>query len=151
MLTNIESSAFEFLNTQFNFFSGKYNLMAINKSQNNNLFAEYHADLKEDGFHIFSKKKSKIIGFYPKEFPKYDEEIDISSLKKGDIVTIRAFFLVSKVPVFQADGGYIDLEIEFIDGETIWGNILTELPPQFPLAKGTSIELSIDEIMNVVK
>lgn len=125
--------------------------MAINKNQNTDLFPEYHADLEEEGFHIFSKKKSMIKGFYPKEFPKYDEEIDLSSLKKGDIITIRAFFLVSKVPVFQADGGYIDLEIEFIDGETIWGNILTELPPHFPLAKGTSIELSLDEILKVVK
>ena len=125
--------------------------MTINNSQNNNLFTEYHADLEEEGFHIFSKKKSKIRGFYPKEFPKYDVDIDLSSLKKGDIVTIRVFFLVSRDPVFQADGGYIDLEIEFIDGETIWGNILTELPPQFPLAKGTSIELSIDEILKVIK
>jgi len=125
--------------------------MTINNSQSNNLFSEYHADLKEEGFHIFSKKKSKIRGIYPKEFPKYDEEIDISSLKEGDNVTIRVFFLVSRDPVFRADGGYIDLEIEFIDGETIWGNILTELPSQFPLAKGTSIELSIDEILNVVK
>jgi hypothetical protein len=120
-------------------------------NQNEDLFPEYHADLKEEGFHIFSKKKSKIRGFYPKEFPKYDEEIDISTLKEGDIVTARVFFLVSRDPVFRADGGYVDLEIEFIDGETIWGNILTELPPQFPLAKGTSIELSIDEILNVVK
>ncbi len=120
-------------------------------NQNIDLFPEYHSDLKEEGFHIFSKKKSKIKGFYPKEFPKYDEEIDLSSLKKGDIVTIRVFFLVSRVPVFRADGGYVDLDIEFIDGETIWGNILTELPPQFPLAKGTSIELSIDEILNVAK
>ena len=125
--------------------------MTINHSQNINLFPEYHADLEEEGFHIFSKRKSKIIGFYPKEFPTYDEEINLSNLKKGDIVTIRVFFLVSKDPVFRADGGYIDLEIEFIDGETIWGNILTELPPQFPLAKGTSIELSIDEILNIVK
>ncbi len=125
--------------------------MTINTSQNNNLFAEYHADLKEEGFHIFSKKKSKIKGFYPEEFPKYDDEIDLSSLKAGNVVTIRVFFLVSRDPVFRADGGYIDLEIEFIDGETIWGNILTELPPNFPLAKGTSIELSIDEILNVVR
>ena|GEM_PF-2399895 len=129
----------------------KDNLMAINKIQNNNLFTEYHADLKEDGFHIFSKKKSKIKGFYPEEFPKYDDEINLSSIKTGDIVTIRVFFLVSRGKVFRADGGYIDLEIEFIDGETIWGNILTELPSHFPLAKGTSIELSIDEILNVVK
>jgi len=125
--------------------------MAINDNQNEDLFSEYHADLKEEGFHIFSKKKSKTKGFYPKEFPKYDEEINISSLKEKDIVTIRVFFLVSRDPVFRADGGYIDLEIEFIDGETIWGNILTELPPQFPLAKGTSIELSIDEILYIAK
>lgn len=125
--------------------------MTRTSKKNDNLFPEYHADLEEDGFHIFSKKKSKIKGFYPKEFPKYDEEIDINSLKERDIVTIRVFFLVSRDPVFRADGGYIDLEIEFIEGETIWGNILTELPPQFPLAKGTSIELSIDEILNVVK
>lgn len=35
------------------------------------------------------------------------------------------------------------------DETTVWGNIVTELPPRFSLAKGTSIEIRIDEVLRV--
>lgn len=113
--------------------------------------SEFNGDLENEGYHIFSKKKSKIKGFYPSDVPHDNEEIDITDLKQSDCVTIRVFFLVSKVPLFRVDGGFLDLEIELIEGDVIYGNILTELPDHFPLAKGTTIELSIDEILHLIK
>jgi len=117
---------------------------------NNELHSEFNSDLKEEGFHVYSRNKSKIKGFYPKEFPSYDKEIDISKLEEGDFIIIRVFFLISKFPVFKADGGLIDLEIESIIDDVIYGNILTKLPDHFPLAQGTTIELSIDEIIKTI-
>ena len=114
-------------------------------------FSEFNKDLEREGFHIFSRINAKIKGYYPEEFPKENnKELDIKDLAEGDLVTIRVFFAVSKFPVFQADGGYIDLEIELIEDGIIYGNILTELPVNFPLAKNTTIELSIDEILKKV-
>jgi hypothetical protein len=114
-------------------------------------FSEFNKDLKREGFHIFSKKNAKIKGYYPEEFPKENnKELDIKDLVEGDLVTIRVFFVISKFPVFQADGGYIDLEIELIEDGIIYGNILTELPAKFPLAKNSTLELRIDEILKKV-
>ncbi len=119
-------------------------------STNLNPHKEFNADLEENGYHIFSKIKSKKKGFYPDKFPKYDD-IDISNLNEGDVVIIRIFFLISTSPVLRADGGYVDVEVESIENDIIWGNILTKLPDSFPLAKDTTIELNIDEILKIVK
>ena len=70
-----------------------------------------------------------------------------SDLKVDDRVTSRIFFVISKHPVLQVDGGYIDFEIEAIENGVIYGNILTLLPKSFPLAKGTTLELDINEIL----
>lgn len=113
--------------------------------------SEFNTDLEKEGYHVFAKNKSKIRGFYPNDVPCDYEEIDIIDLKKGDCVTIRVFFLISKVPVFRVDGGYVDLDIESIENDTIYGNILTEMPVHFPMAKGTTIELSIEEILQIIK
>jgi len=105
-------------------------------------------DLTENRYHIFSRKHAKNEGFYPNEFPSYDE-LDISDIKEGDTVTIRAFFPTSKTAMPQIDSGHIDLEVEYVDqhAKTLFGNILTELPATFELSKGTSIEVALDEVL----
>jgi hypothetical protein len=115
-------------------------------NQKNNPTAEFEADLEKDGFHIFSKIKNKIPSFYPSKFSDY-ELMPIEALKPDDRITIQAFFVISKQPFLQIDSGQIDLEIELIENDTIWSKIVTELPDAFPLAKGTTIALSIDEIL----
>jgi hypothetical protein len=111
---------------------------------------EFFDDISKEGFHIFSRRHAKTSGFYPNEFPSYPE-IKISKIKVGDAITIRAFFPTSKAAKPRIDSGYIDLEVEHLDrdAKTLFGNILTELPPTFALAKGTSIELDIDEVLFV--
>jgi hypothetical protein len=111
---------------------------------------DFSTDIVEEGFHIFSRENAKLKGFYPNQFPDYPE-FDISKIKIDDRVTIRAFFFKTKSSSSPIDSGHIDLEVEFIDYETqvITANILTELPAHFALSAGTSIELSVDEILQL--
>jgi hypothetical protein len=76
---------------------------------------------------------------------------DPASLKEGTRITIRAFFAMDKTLTPRVDSGLIDLEVEFVDPQTkkLFANILTELPSSFPLARGTSIELDLDEVLTV--
>jgi len=105
-------------------------------------------DLTENRFHIFSRKCAKNVGFYPNEFPSYDE-LNISDIKESDTITIRAFFPTSKKAMPQVDSGHIDLEVEYVDhhAKTLFGNILTELPATFALSKGTTIEVELNEVL----
>ncbi len=111
---------------------------------------EFFNDLTEDGFHVFSRQHAKSAGFYPNAFPSYPE-LDISDIKDGDTITIRAFFPTSKTAMPQIDSGHIDLEVEYVDhdAKTVFGNILTELPATFALSKGTTIEVNLDEVLFV--
>ncbi len=105
-------------------------------------------DLSEDGFHIFGRQHAKISGFYPNPFPSYPE-LGISDIKESDTITIRAFFPTSKTAMPQIDSGHIDLEVEYVDHDAkkIFGNILTELPATVSLSKGTTLELTLDEVL----
>ncbi len=103
-------------------------------------------DIKEDGYHVYSLNNAKIHGYYPREFSKYPE-VNLETLKNDDTVTIRVFFGIGTGENIQADGDYLDLKIEHIDGETIFAIILTELPKEFPLQIGGSLEIYEDEIL----
>jgi hypothetical protein len=103
--------------------------------------------MEEEGFAIYSKVKSRTPGYYPTEFPEF-EDIDINDIEVNDMMTIRAFFKIANGKQYRIDGGLIDIAIEAKEGDILWGNILTELPKSFPLQKGTTIELSIDELLH---
>ena len=66
----------------------------------NNPTAEFEADFENDGYHIFSREKNKIKDFYPNKF-SVNELIPIEALKTNDKITIRAFFAISKNPVWH--------------------------------------------------
>lgn len=51
----------------------------------------------------------------------------------------------------RVDGGYIDLEIELVEGNSIMGVVVTELPEEFALGHGESIEVYADEILYKVE
>ena len=112
-----------------------------------NDYSSFDSDLNNHSFHIYNKDKAKIKGFYPSKIPDDFHNLTISDINIDDIVTIRAYFLILKKPIYKIDSGKIDLQVECIDNNTIFGNILTELPSNFPLAKGTTIELDINEIL----
>ncbi len=107
-------------------------------------------DLTEDGFHIFSRRHAENPSYYPNAFPSYPT-LGLCDVQESDTITIRAFFSTSKTPMSNIDSGYLVLEVEYVDqdAERIFGNILTELPKAFALAKDTTIELGIDEVLSV--
>jgi hypothetical protein len=115
-----------------------------------NRHEQFFSDLAKDGFHVFSRRNAKIAGFYPNAFPSFPE-IDIANIGEGDTVKIRVFFSTNKATPSRIDSGHMDLVVEHEDRntQTIFGNIVTKLPPEFALAEGTTIELSLDEVLSV--
>ncbi len=107
----------------------------------------FFEDVINDGYHIFNLKNAKIPGYYPNEFPDYPG-VSLKDLKVGDKITIRVFFRVGSGKDIRADGGYIDLEVEHIENDHIFAVILTQLPKEFSLGTGGSIELYEDEILH---
>jgi hypothetical protein len=112
--------------------------------QPNNPFFE---DIINDGYHIFSLKNAKTPDYYPNEFPDYPG-VSLDDLKIGDNITIRIFFRVGSGENIRADGGYIDLEVEEIESDKVLAVILTQLPKEFPLETGGSIEVYEEEILH---
>ena len=106
----------------------------------------FFKDIIEEGYHIFSIKNSKIPGFYPNEFPDYPG-VSIKDLKVGDKITVRVFFRVGTGNQIRADGGYIELEVEHLEDASVMAEILTELPEEFPLSTGASIDVFEEEIL----
>lgn len=111
---------------------------------------EFFDDIDENRFHIFSRRNAAKPGFYPNAFPAYPE-IAIDDVRVGDCITVRAFFAVGRSKPPRIDSGEMTLEIESVDRDErlLLANILTELPESFALAKGTSIELDLDEVLIV--
>lgn len=103
-------------------------------------------DIVEEGYHIFSLKNARIPDYYPNEFPDYPG-VSLKNLKVGDEITVRVFFRVGAGENVRADGGYLDLEVEHIENDHIFAVILTELPEEFSLGTGDSIELYEEEIL----
>ncbi len=109
---------------------------------------EFEAEIEENGFTFFSKMKNRIVGFYPSPFPHFSP-IPIEDIEEDDLVSVRAFFRIGSGKSARIESGIIDMRIECItEDNEIWGEIKTELPKKFPLGYGTSINLSIDEILS---
>ncbi len=113
---------------------------------------EFHRDLKEDRYHIFSITKAKRRNFYPNPIPRH-KSTHPARIKIGDVITIRAFFALGTNAIEAIESGLIQLEVEFVDKpkKQFFANILTLLPEEFVLAQGTTLELIADEILAVQK
>ncbi len=106
----------------------------------------FFSDIKEEGYHVYSLKKAKKPNFYPSELPVYPG-VSLKNLKEDDIITVRVFFGIGKGQNMRVDGGYIDLQVEFVDKDRLMGAIITELPTEFALSTGESIEVFPEEIL----
>lgn len=107
----------------------------------------FFSDIKEDGYHIYSLKNAKKQNFYPPELPDYPG-VFLSDLKEDDIITIRVFFRIGSIKDMRVDGGHIDLKVELVEKDSISAVITTQLPEEFALSTGESIELYEDEILS---
>lgn len=110
----------------------------------------FFKEIIEEGYHIFNLENAKNPNYYPNDFPDYPG-VNLRDLKIGDVVTVRVFFKVGSGKNIRADGGYLDLEIEHMEDDSVFGVIMTELPKGFALQKGTSLELFKDEILYKAK
>jgi len=106
----------------------------------------FFKEILENGYHVFSMENAKVPDYYPSKFPDYPG-VDVQHLHIGDVITIRVFFRIGSSQHVRADGGYLDLEVEHIEGETVFGVILTRLPKELPLQAGDSLEIYPDEIL----
>jgi hypothetical protein len=106
----------------------------------------FFKEILEYGYHVFSMENAKVPDYYPSKFPPYPG-VQLRDLNIGDVITIRAFFGRGAGVHFRPDGGYVDLEVEHIEGDTVFGVILTNLPKEFPLQLGDSLEVFQDEIL----
>lgn len=106
----------------------------------------FFKDIRDDGYHIFSLEKAKEPNYYPKEIPDYPG-VHLRDLAVDDVIIIRVFFGIGSGTNMRVDGGHIDLEIECIEENSVLANILTKLPTEFSLSKGSSIEVFEDEIL----
>jgi len=108
------------------------------------------SDIKENGYHIYNLNNAKTPDYYPPELPEYPG-VCIKDLEIKDIITIRVFFGIGKGKNMRIDGGHIDLKIEYIDNDKVLAVIMTTLPKEFSLEKGTSIEIYEEEILYIAE
>ncbi len=113
-------------------------------------FRAFHEEVVAKGYHIFSWEHAAKPGFYPNDFPT-TPEYNESDIQENDQIVIRVFFAVDELNPPTIESGKINLEVEWFDIETytVFANILTELPSTFALAKNTTIEVELDEILHV--
>lgn len=110
----------------------------------------FFSDIKEDGYHIYNLKNAKKPNFYPPELPDYPG-VALKDLKEDDVITVRVFFGIGKGKNMRVDGGYIDLQVEFVDKDRVMAVIITQLPEEFSLRTGESIEVFEEEILYKVE
>ncbi len=105
------------------------------------------SDIREKGYVIFNLKNSDELNYYPGAFNNYPG-VSINTLNIYDIISIKVFVAEEEgndLP--RITDGHIDLTIESIEGDKVVADILTDLPEDFPLSTGDSIELLEEEII----
>ena len=106
----------------------------------------FFKEILENGYHVFSMENAKLPDYYPNKFPDYPG-VNLQHLSVGDVFTIRVFFRIGFGENVRADGGYLDLEVEHFEDDTVFGVIVTQLPKEFPLQAEDSLEIYPDEIL----
>lgn len=100
-------------------------------------------DLIKDGYHIYDLNNLlEDSSYYPGHFPRYPG-VSLNDLKVGDRVSCRLFFTRGG----EVEGGYLVLEVELIEVVSIMAMVLTDLPVEFPISTGESMELFAGEIL----
>ena len=106
----------------------------------------FFSDIKEDDYHIYSLNNAKTPNYYPPELPKYPG-VALKNLQEDDVITIRAFLGIGKGQNLRVESGYIDLQVEVVSEDRLMATILTDLPGEFALSTGESIEVFPEEIL----
>ncbi len=104
------------------------------------------SDIIEDGYHIFSRKNAKKPEFYQNEFPDYPG-VKIKDIKQDDRVAIRILFLSGVDEYPQTESELVEMEVVFVDDDSIVAEVMTELPDEAPLERYDSLELYEEDIL----
>ena len=120
--------------------------MTIIKFPSKQVNTPFFKDVLDEGYHIYSLEDAKLKDYYPNKFPDYPGVL-LKDLNVGDVITIRVFVKIGTGKNVRIDGGYVDLEVEHIDEQSVFGVIMTALPDKFPLKKGESLEIFQEEIL----
>ena len=100
-------------------------------------------EMENAGHHIFSINRQKIHNYYPGTSNNYPGA-SFNTLSVNDLITIKVFYIDDSG---RLDDLYVDLLVREIGGNQVQAMILTSLPDNFPLKKGSVIEVQEDEIL----
>jgi hypothetical protein len=106
----------------------------------------FFKDIEKDGYHIYNLNNAKTPGYYPPELPHYPG-VNRDDLRVDDVVIIRVFFGIGTGKHMRIDGGLLCLKIELVEKDEILGAVLTQLPKEFSIQTGSTIELYLEEIL----
>lgn len=106
----------------------------------------FFAEIRKEGYHIYNLDNAETPNYYPDE-PQDYPGVSMRDLQIGDIITIRVYFGVGTGEEMQVDSGYVDLRVEEIDIDKILAAIVSELPEEYALSQGDSIEVFVEEIL----
>ncbi len=118
----------------------------INFPKNPTNVPPFFSDVKEDGYHIYSLKNAKKPNFYPPELPDYPG-VPLKDLKEDDVITIRVFFLVGDDECLQIKSELVEMEVVFVEHDSVVLEVMTELSDEAPLEKYDSLELYEEDIL----
>lgn len=106
----------------------------------------FFSEIRQAGYHVYSLENAQTPNYYPDKLPDYPGA-SLKDLQEGDIITIRVFFGVGTGEDMEVDRGYVDLRVECVDINTVWAEIVSELPEEYVLSLGDSIEVFEEEIL----
>jgi hypothetical protein len=106
----------------------------------------FYAEIRQEGYHIYNLENAETPNYYPDELQDYPG-VSMRELREGDIITIRVYFGVGSGNEMQVDSGYVDLRVEHVDLDRVMAVIVSELPDEYALSLGDSIDVFEEEIL----
>lgn len=107
---------------------------------------EYFVDIRENGYHVYNLENAETPGYYPEDFQDYPG-VSLKELQPGDIITIRVYFGVGSGMEMEVDSGYVDLQVQELEVDRVVAVIVSELPEEYALSQGESLEVFEEEIL----
>ena len=107
---------------------------------------QYYSDIRENGYHIYSFENAEDPDYYQEDLQDYPG-IRLKELQPGEIITIRAYFGVGSGVEMEVDSGFVDLQVEHIEVDRVLAVIVSELPEEYVLSQGDSLEVFEEEIL----
>lgn len=106
----------------------------------------YYTEIRQEGYHIYNLDNAEIPNYYP-DLPQDYPGVYLKELTVGDIITIRVYFGIGSGEEMEVDSGYVDLQVNEIEIDKVVATIVSELPEEYTLSLGDTIDLYEEEIL----